>query len=81
MLCTNIKKEHEYFEALKKETFPVERGVYLSEDDLLRRHVITKVMCDFELDFTSVEKQFNIEFKKYFSIALEDLMNLLMTDL
>jgi len=69
----NIKKEHEYFESIKKEVFPVERGVYLNEDDLLRRHVITKVMCDFELDFTPVNKIYNIDFTKYFQFALEGL--------
>jgi oxygen-independent coproporphyrinogen-3 oxidase len=69
----NIKKEHGYFDALKKELFPVERGVYLNDDDIIRRHVITKIMCDFELDFASVEKLFNIEFNKYFSFALDGL--------
>jgi oxygen-independent coproporphyrinogen-3 oxidase len=77
----NIKKEYEYFEALKKETFPVERGIYLTEDDLLRRHVITKVMCDFELDFTSVEKLFNIEFEKYFSFAFDGLTEFIIDGL
>ena len=69
----NLKKEREYFDALNNETLPIERGVYLTEDDILRRHVITKVMCDFELDFKSVEKQFNIEFEKYFGLALNGM--------
>jgi len=77
----NIKKEHEYFEALKKEIFPTERGIYLNEDDLLRRHVITKIMCDFELDFNSVESLFNINFKKYFSLALEGLNEFILDGL
>ncbi len=69
----NLKKEKEYFDALNNETFPIERGVYLTDDDLLRRHVITKVMCDFELDFSTVEKQFGIEFDKYFSNAIKGM--------
>ena len=68
----NFKKEREYFDALNNETLPIERGVYLTEDDILR-HVITKVMCDFELDFKHVEKQFNIEFEEYFSLALNGM--------
>lgn len=70
----NVKKEKEYFEALSNETFPIERGVYLTDDDLLRRHVITKVMCDFELDFGSVDKKFGIEFEKYFGKGLEGMV-------
>ncbi|MFA7228095.1 MAG: oxygen-independent coproporphyrinogen III oxidase [Melioribacteraceae bacterium] len=69
----NMKKEREYFDSLNNETFPVERGIYLSDDDVLRRHVITKVMCDFELDFQSVEKEFNIEFENYFGTALNGM--------
>ncbi len=69
----NLKKEREYFDTLNNETLPIERGVYLTEDDILRRHVISKVMCDFELDFESVEKQFDIEFEKYFGLALNGM--------
>lgn len=73
----NLKKESDYFDALNNETFPIERGVYLTEDDILRRHVITKVMCDFELDFKSVEGQFDIEFEKYFGLALNGMQELI----
>lgn len=66
----NFKKEKDYFEKLNDGLFPVERGYYLSDDDILRRYVITKVMCDFELDFESIEKKFGIEFEKYFSSSL-----------
>ncbi|NJD21256.1 MAG: oxygen-independent coproporphyrinogen III oxidase [Melioribacter sp.] len=69
----NLKKEREYFDALNNETLPIERGVYLTEDDILRRHVISKVMCDFELDFSSVEKRFDIKFEKYFDVALNGM--------
>ena len=72
----NYKKEKEYFESIDNNTFPVERGFHLSEDDLLRRYVITKIMCDFELDFNSVDKKFNIEFEKYFGKSLEGMIDL-----
>ena len=32
------------------------RGVELDADDLLRRDVIQKLMCNFELDFAAVER-------------------------
>ncbi len=69
----NLKKEQEYFDALNNETIPIERGVYLTDDDILRRHVITKVMCDFELDFELVDKQFGIEFEKYFNYGINGM--------
>ncbi|MEW6195278.1 MAG: oxygen-independent coproporphyrinogen III oxidase [Bacteroidota bacterium] len=73
----NVKKENEYFASLNNETFAIERGIYLTDDDVLRRHVITKIMCDFELDFESVERKFNIEFEKYFAKGLEGLVDFL----
>ena len=71
----NVKKEKEYFVALDNGTIPIERGYYLSDDDILRRHVITKVMCDFELDFEVIDKTFNIEFEKYFGNGLEGMVD------
>ena len=69
----NKKREKEYFDSLNEQTLPIERGVYLTDDDVLRRHVITKVMCDFELDFSEVEKSFKIEFENYFGSSLEGM--------
>lgn len=68
----NIKTEKEYFEAIDKRELPITIGYLLNEDDILRRHVIMKVMCDFELDFASIEKQFKINFKEYFSAGLNN---------
>jgi len=51
----------------------VERGIELSDDDILRRYIITRIMCDFELDFGEVEKRFNLDFKTSFVQELEAL--------
>ena len=51
----------------------------MSDDDLLRRRVITKLMCDFELDFASIEKEFDIDFETYFDWGLNNL-NAMMAD-
>jgi oxygen-independent coproporphyrinogen III oxidase len=68
----NIKKEKKYHAALDKGTLPIAKGFYLSDDDLLRRRVITKLMCDFELDFASIEKEFDIDFETYFDWGLNN---------
>ena len=69
----NIKTEKEYFDAIDKETLPVTRGYYLNEDDQIRRDVIMQIMCDFGLDIPAVEKQHNIDFKKYFAWGLNNM--------
>lgn len=77
----NVKKEVEYFNKLNDSSLPIERGYYLSDDDLLRRHVITRIMCDFELDFSAIEKQFSIEFENYFASSLNALKEFIDDDL
>lgn len=69
----NYKTEKEYFAAIDSEILPVTKGYYLSDDDMLRRQVITKLMCDFELNIPSIEEQFNISFKEYFAWGLNNL--------
>ncbi len=69
----NYKNEKEYFECIDDGNFPVEKGYQLSEDDILRREVIMKVMCDFELKYSNFEGKFRIDFKDYFSYGLNNL--------
>jgi len=75
----NIKKEKPYRAALDQGILPTAKGYYLGDDDLLRRHVIIKLMCDFELDFASIEDEFNIDFEAYFGRGLSSL-NEMMAD-
>jgi len=69
----NFKTEKEYYKALDEEKFPIMRGYRLNDDDILRRYVIMRVMCDFELNFKSVEERFKIDFKEYFGWGLNNL--------
>ena len=77
----NIKKEKPYRAALDQGILPTAKGCYLSDDDLLRRHVIIKLMCDFELDFVSIEDKFNIDFEAYFGLGLSRLNEMMADDL
>ena len=49
------------------------RGYELSQDDEIRRHVITELMCNFRLDLTEVERRFDIVFSEYFAAELASL--------
>lgn len=77
----NYKTEKEYFEALDNNRIPIMKGYNMSDDDILRKHVITSIMCDFELDFERVEKKFDINFDKYFSWGLGNLQELIDDEL
>jgi oxygen-independent coproporphyrinogen-3 oxidase len=69
----NVKTLDEYYERLDGGTLPVMRGVELSADDLIRRDVIQKLMCNFELDFAALGAQFGIAFADYFAPDLAAL--------
>lgn len=77
----NQKKEKDYHAALDKGILPTAKGYCLSDDDLLRRRVIMKLMCDFELDFTSIENEFDIDFEAYFEWGLNNLSEMIADNL
>jgi oxygen-independent coproporphyrinogen-3 oxidase len=70
------QNEHEmqaYSNAVEANSHAIKRGVCLTQDDIIRRHVITHLICHFELDKTSVAKQFDIDFDTYFADSLAEL--------
>ena len=69
----NVKTMDEYYAAIDAGEIPVFRGVALDADDLLRREVITQLICHFELSFDRIEAHFNISFPDYFASELADL--------
>jgi len=69
----NFKTLPEYEEAIDSGNLPVFKGYKLSDDDILRQFVIMELMSNFSLDMKRVEKEFNINFKEYFSDALKSL--------
>jgi oxygen-independent coproporphyrinogen-3 oxidase len=77
----NYKTEKEYYSALDNGNIPTAKGYLLTEDDHLRREVIMKLMCDFELNFKSIEDQFKINFKEYFAWGLNNLKEMEADDL
>ena len=45
----------------------------MNKDDHIRHEVIMRIMCDFELNYKSIEEKFNINFKDYFKWGLNNL--------
>ena len=69
----NVKTLDEYYAKLDAGALPVMRGVELNADDLIRRDVIQKLMCNFELDFAALGAQYGIAFADYFAPDLASL--------
>ncbi len=69
----NSRGIDDYYAGIDSGHIPVFRGVELNVDDLLRREVITQLICNFELKPAAIEAQFEINFRDYFTIELEAL--------
>lgn len=48
-------------------------GLKLSHDDLIRRDVISALMCNLKLDKTAIAQKYHIDFDSYFAQALSNL--------
>jgi oxygen-independent coproporphyrinogen-3 oxidase len=69
----NHKTLEKYYESLAAGRLPIERGIELTDEDILRRHVIMRLMCDFALDYAPIENEFGVSFTKHFAGSLEKL--------
>jgi oxygen-independent coproporphyrinogen-3 oxidase len=69
----NTKKLSRYYASLDAGRFPIERGYALRPDDLVRRHVIMELMCNFRLDRGQAGELFDIDFDRYFARELDEL--------
>lgn len=72
----NVKTLEAYYDLLDQQRLPIERGLALSRDDLVRRAVIMALMCQGELSFESVELAHLIDFKSYFKAEMIELEQL-----
>jgi oxygen-independent coproporphyrinogen-3 oxidase len=72
----NVKALPEYYEALRAGRLPVERGIALSADDLLRRDVIMALMCQGRVDFAAVDAAHGIRMREHFAAEFEQLASL-----
>ncbi len=71
----NIKEMKAYEKAIDEGKLPVQRGIKLNKDDIIRKSVIMELMANFKLNIKNVEKEFGIVFKDYFKDALKELEN------
>lgn len=73
----NHKRLRRYYQAIDNREFPIERGVTLTKDDIIRRSIIMELMCQFQLDKHDVEEKyhlsFDMDFEEYFAQERYDL--------
>lgn len=63
----NQKKLATYYSQIENRGHAQWRGVGLNNDDLIRREVIKKLICNFKLDIQEIEKNFDLSFNAYFA--------------
>jgi len=63
----NQKKLSDYYAQIDEMSHAQWRGVALNHDDLIRREVIKKLICNFKLDIKAIELRFSLNFAAYFA--------------
>jgi len=72
----NVRSIEEYYQRLSEGLLPVFRGLKLNRDDLIRRDVITRLICHFALDFAGLQSVWGIRFADYFAEELKRLQDM-----
>ena len=67
LYCQNETDLAGYQQSLANDQLTTVRGLHCNADDLLRRDVIQRLICHFELDFASLERAHPISLPDYFS--------------
>ncbi|RAX54756.1 oxygen-independent coproporphyrinogen III oxidase [Helicobacter sp. 16-1353] len=77
----NHKDYATYMKCLDSGILPVQRGIKLNDEDILRKNIIMRLMNNFVLDIKHIEEKFNINFKEHFKDSLEHLQEYVDLDL
>lgn len=66
----NHKELKHYYQQVENKGNALWRGLTLTRDDCVRRDVIKALICNFQLEFAAIERQWDLTFPSYFA---EDL--------
>jgi oxygen-independent coproporphyrinogen-3 oxidase len=69
----NQRELKAYYQQLDQQGDALNKGVLLTQDDLIRRDVIKALICNFRLHTQLIEQRWNIDFSSYFADALTSL--------
>jgi oxygen-independent coproporphyrinogen-3 oxidase len=77
----NMRSLDEYYGRIDNERLAIFRGIELTDDDKIRRDVITRLICHFSLDYSAIEQRWNIDFVEYFNSELQALSTMAQDEL
>lgn len=69
----NYKKLNEYYQAIDEQSSAIEKGVQLTQNDIIHRAIIHQLMCNFRVDKQQFAQLYSIDFDHYFADALAQL--------
>ena len=72
----NARDLNRYYELIDAGKLPLEKGIELEPDDLLRRDIITRLMCNFMLDIKALEIKWRFSFWTHFKAEQESLQEM-----
>jgi len=69
----HTKELKAYYEFIDAGRLPVVKGVALTDDDVLRRTVIMRLMCDMALSFETLGDELGVDLRAYLEDEIESL--------
>ena len=72
----NQKELPDYYADIDGGRLPIARGYVLTEEDLIRRQTIMRLMCDFSFDYAAMSELLGLDFEEHFSAELASLDDL-----
>lgn len=72
----NYRDLKNYYGAIEEGHLPTMRGIRMSDDDIVRRAVISRLLCHCILHKREIESEFNLKFDEYFANELDRLKSL-----
>jgi oxygen-independent coproporphyrinogen-3 oxidase len=69
----NFRDLKDYYASIEQNTLPIMRGMKVNDDDMLRRAVISRLLCHCLLPKKEIESEFKIHFDEYFADELNRL--------
>ncbi|MCG3169645.1 MAG: Oxygen-independent coproporphyrinogen III oxidase [Pseudomonadales bacterium] len=73
LYCQNVKNVDEYYALLAQDKLPVQRGLRLTPEDILRRDVIMQLICRMGLDIEETGARHGVDFARHFAREMEIL--------
>ena len=67
----NLREPEPYYKRIDAGELAVFRGLKLTRDDIIRREIIMRLICDFQLDRTAIEAKFALNFATSFSQEMQ----------